>query len=291
MSVEVQSLGGRNVGVRHRPTKSADAKLPLIVAIHGGTYTSEYYDLDEFSLVSRAESLGFPILAIDRPGYGQTEALAPDELSHDGNSRVIEAIVADFWNAQPGSCPGVVLIGHSIGGAIAAAIAARRPAWPLLGVAMSGVGLHHAEGNSDDLRALGGGSHLSPPPEFKNSRMFGPKGSLAADVMERSRRADAPAPIQDIVDIVRTWPSAAASLLSEIVVPVHYRQAEWDAMWKVDAAEIEGFEKACTGAPWVDAGIMRHTGHCIDFHRVGAAFQLEQLAFAIKCVVQAELAS
>ena len=32
---------------------------------------------------------------------------------------------------------------------------------------------------------------------------------------------------------------------------------------------------------------MPNAGHCIDFHLAAAAFQLEQLAFALECVLQA----
>jgi len=40
---------------------------PLIVAIHGGTYNSGYFDVAGYSLIQRAAGLGIPILALDRP--------------------------------------------------------------------------------------------------------------------------------------------------------------------------------------------------------------------------------
>jgi hypothetical protein len=33
--------------------------------------------------------------------------------------------------------------------------------------------------------------------------------------------------------------------------------------------------------------MMRGSGHCIDFHHVGRAFQLQQLAFALQCAAEA----
>lgn len=289
MACENLVLHERNVSLRQGVVEARHPDYPLIVALHGGTYTSAYYDLEEFSLVERAKTLGFPIIALDRPGYGETNGLSAEEFTHDGNSKVIEAIIGDYWEAYSGTSPGVFLIGHSIGGAIAAAIAARRPAWPLLGIAISGVGLHHAESNSGDLREMAGATHMSPPAEFKNIRMFGPAGTFHRNAQDWSRQADSPAPIQDIIDIVRTWPGAAPDILSKIEVPVHYRQAEFDALWKVDQDEIDQFARACSASAWIDAAIFGQSGHCIDFHRVGAAFQLEQLAFAIKCAVRADL--
>ena len=44
---------------------------PLIVAIHGGTYTSAYFDVPGYSLLDRADASGVPIIAPDRPGYGE----------------------------------------------------------------------------------------------------------------------------------------------------------------------------------------------------------------------------
>jgi hypothetical protein len=70
-------------------------------------------------------------------------------------------------------------------------------------------------------------------------------------------------------------------------VPVHYRQAAQDQLWTVNAAEVAGFGAAFRHAPRVDAALAPGTGHCIDFHRRGAAFQLEQLAFAVGCAAPA----
>ena len=43
--------------------------VPLIIAVHGGTYTSEYFDIPGHSLLDQAAALGIPIVAVDRPGY------------------------------------------------------------------------------------------------------------------------------------------------------------------------------------------------------------------------------
>lgn len=47
-----------------------DADLPLVVAVHGGGYTSAYFDVPGYSLLDRAAGLGVPVIAVDRPGYG-----------------------------------------------------------------------------------------------------------------------------------------------------------------------------------------------------------------------------
>lgn len=281
------TLDARNVTLRRRVPVEWRADYPVIIALHGGTYTSEYYDIMEHSLLDRAAALGFHTVAIDRPGYGETIVLSPDELAHEGNSQAIERIIGDYWDAEGAGTPGIVLIGHSIGGAIAAAIASRHPSWPLLGIAVSGLGLRHQEGNAGELRDLAGGSHVNMSPPFKDSKMFGPDGSYFPATPGYSRTADSPAPLQDIMDVVRTWPGAAHALLGRVEVPIHYRQAEYDGFWSVSDVELEAFRRACAASSWIDAGIFRNSGHCIDLHRVGPAFQLEQLAFALKCAVAA----
>ena len=51
--------------------------------------------------------------------------------------------------------------------------------------------------------------------------------------------------------------------------------------------QIAGFAAAFSGSPLVDARSFDAVGHCIEFHRLGLAFQLEQLEFALRCNVTA----
>jgi pimeloyl-ACP methyl ester carboxylesterase len=74
-------------------------------------------------------------------------------------------------------------------------------------------------------------------------------------------------------------------LAAKVNVPVHYRQGEFDKLWITDEDQVLKFGKAFSASPSVDVRLLESTGHCIDFHRVGASFQLEQLAFALRCTV------
>lgn len=44
----------------------------VIAALHGGTYDSAYYDSGPGSLLQLGALLGYPVIALDRPGYGAT---------------------------------------------------------------------------------------------------------------------------------------------------------------------------------------------------------------------------
>src|SRR4051812_11949683 len=110
---------------------------PLVIALHGGTYTSTYFDVPGYSLLDQAAALGIPVIAVDRPGYRGSTPVAPGESIILDNAEVLDHLVAEFWASHGAGTAGVVLIGHSIGGATVSALAARRPSWPLLGIAIS----------------------------------------------------------------------------------------------------------------------------------------------------------
>ena len=117
--------------------------------------------------------------------------------------------------------------------------------------------------------------------------MFGPKGSYADAMPAASHVAHAPAPRQELLDIVTTWIKDVREVVSQVRVPVHYRQGEFDQLWTVSQDEVKGFADAFTASPSVDASLVKGTGHCMDLHNVGTAFHLQQLGFAVLCAAQA----
>lgn len=76
-----------------------DTPRALIVALHGGTYSSRYYDLggaSRSSAVRNYASLGYRVVAVDRPGYGATSGAAPERCGFDAQAeelgRTLDAI-------------------------------------------------------------------------------------------------------------------------------------------------------------------------------------------------------
>src|SRR5271155_4415850 len=61
------------------PSGSVPADTPLVIALHGGTYSSTYFDVPGHSLLDLAAQLGIPILAIDRPAYGTSPQVEDSE--------------------------------------------------------------------------------------------------------------------------------------------------------------------------------------------------------------------
>ena len=259
---------------------------PLIVAVHGGTYSSAYFDLPGRSLLTHAAANGIAAVAIDRPGYGTSPMLAANDMDLFGQAAFLRDAMSEIWERFGKDSKGVVLIGHSIGAAISAIVAAGAPEWPLIGLAVSGVGLRTNPGDHERWQALPDVPLVTLPDAVKDQVMFGPARSFAADMPAASHAAGAPAPKAELLSITSAWEPAAADILGRVAVPVHYRQAEFDRLWIVDRGEVGRFGAAISRSPLVDARLMEGVGHCIDFHRIGAAFQLQQLGFALECAAR-----
>jgi pimeloyl-ACP methyl ester carboxylesterase len=279
------ALGESDLTGRYRHVEPLDGPpRPLVVAIHGGTYTSLYFDLPGYSLLDRAELNGIRALELDRPNYGDSPRLVPEASSLEGQAAHISAALRPIWERFGQDTAGLVLIGHSIGAAIAAMIASAPGDLPLLGLAISGVGLEVPPGHPAGMPGEPAGMFVEIPAALKTATMFGPPASFDGSQMPLlSEAADAPAPIPELVDINTFWPAEALSILGRVAVPVHYRQAEFDHLWLSEPGDVRRFAAALTSAPYVDAQVMPGAGHCIDLHHASEALHLQQLGFALQC--------
>ncbi len=273
---------------KRRLTEEAPVTLdvPLIIAIHGGTYTSDYFDIPGYSLLDRAAGLSIPIVAIDRPGYrGSTPVDGSDSIILN-NADVLDHVIAELWEAWGEGTSGVFLIGHSIGGAVVTAIAAKHPSWPLLGIAVSGCLLEVPAEARDGFNALPDIQMIDLPTPMKDSVMFGPEWTYEASMPTASYPSNSQIPRAELIDINNGWIDRVRSVAAQVIVPVQSRQGQFDALWITDAQQASNFGDAFSSAPRVDARLVAGAGHCIDFHRAGAGFQLGQLGFALECCIQ-----
>lgn len=279
----IELPGGELSGRRNDvPTEERLPRGPLIVALHGGSYSSAFFDIPGFSLLDRAAASGCLAVALDRPGY-RTSTLPEGEGLLAANAERIDAAVNELWDRYKGEASGVVLVGHSIGSAISILVAAREPAWPLRGIAVSGVGLSLPPGGpayqDPDVAAV----RISVPDEVKNTHMFGPPGSYPEGAKEKAAVANRPVVYREVFEMNTEWCGYARDVCARVRVPVHYRQGELDGVWAKGHDELQQFARAFTNSPAVDARIVENAAHCIDFHNNGPAFQDGEIAFAIAC--------
>lgn len=282
--VLTHEVGGTTItAVTAGPTEPTDR--PLIIALHGGTYTARYFDVAgsrHGSFLDIAAATGHRVVAFDRPGYGGSTPLDPAANTFERHAELLSAAIAAV-TADAGSRE-VFLVGHSIGGMIALMIAAGRPDFPLIGVSATGLGaVIPSGGAAEALGSLPPDQTVDLPYDQRDQVMFGPPGSYTADGLAQAHEAYAPVPVRELVQ-APAWPREhLPALAPDVRVPVHNALAEFDALWDSTPENVEKFAAMFTSAPFVDASVARGTGHSIDHHVLGHALHLRQLAFAAEC--------
>lgn len=264
-------------------TPLSNATGPLIVALHGGSYTSRYFDIPGHSLLATASANGIEVIALDRPGYGNSDDLADGGRTFEHSAAILDTAIARLWDDYGADHAGIVLVGHSIGAAIAVHVGARRPGWPLLGVALSGIhdrAPEHVRGAWDSMPL---GEAVVFTPEQRRMFFYGPDWTIEADIVDRAEVSAAPVPLEELLEVVGGWPESAASLAERVEVPVQYVAFEFEQLWTIDPESVRAFAGYFANAPVVTSELMAGIGHDADHHRLGLAFQLRQLAFAVEC--------
>jgi pimeloyl-ACP methyl ester carboxylesterase len=273
-----------SVAVGYHAPAAAIGGLPLLVALHGGTYTSEYFGVaggPAGSFLDIAGRNGFAVLTVDRPGYGESTLLPEEENTFARQAEILDGVIAEALGRWPAT--GVVLVGHSIGGMISLEIAARHPQWPLLGVTTSGNGARIPSGGAAE--ALGrlplSGVVDLPVPE-RDGVMFGPAGSFTEAARQAAHGSYAPTPFVELVRAPVWARERLSTVAAAVQVPVLTVLAAYDALWDSSAEARADYESRF--AVPVSAPVLPGTGHSIDHHLMGAALDLMQLGFAQECL-------
>ena len=266
-----------------KAARGGRADLPVILAIHGGTYNCDYFDVPGHSLIDRATKAGFDIVAIDRPGYGDSTRLPETDAIIRANAVVLNDALPHLLARLDLADRPVFVIGHSIGGAIALTLASLQPDWRLTGVAVSGVGAETPPEDAGNYAHLPQQYLVELPTPMTDAVMFGPEGSHPADMPQASHLANTLVPRAELIDITGGWKDRVAGIAASIKVPVHYRQAEHEKLWLNSQDHVGAFGRLFTASPRVDAAMVANAGHCIDYHNAGEAFQKDQLEFAAAC--------
>lgn len=263
--------------------------LPVLVVLHGGTFTSDYFRVacsTAGSFVTVANRNGFHVLAIDRPGYGQSAGLPDAEYAFPHQAALLDTAIAELLPQTPGG--EALLVGHSIGGMIALEIAARQPSWALIGVCATGMGARiPAGGPAEQLGSLPFTGVVDLPVPQREQLWYGPPGSYSDAAVLEARGSFAPAPMAELV-YAPTWAAQRlAAVASDVRVPVHHALAEFDALWDPSPEARETFLAHFGPGASVESEIVQGVGHCIDHHILGSALHLRQLAFARQCAWKA----
>jgi pimeloyl-ACP methyl ester carboxylesterase len=285
----LRSGDGAVSGRLFRPEVPCD--LPLLVCIHGGGSNGRYFQLKGRSLADMAIARGFPVLLIDRPGHAGNPAFA-------GSSPIANSVPAircfidevRAGPASPDAARSVVVIGHSIGGAVALHLAADRAEWPLLGIAVSGIG----DVSPAAVRAMPLPAYtpdFAPPSAFAEAIFHDPARTLDWKALASLRTATEPWRTAEVTEIVNDWPAQWSSVARAIDVPVHLRLAEHDRIWETGETAVARMAAAITRSPRIDAGLLLDGGHLYEAHRNGRSLIEAQLDFLEACAATSAIAA
>ncbi|MFI5718876.1 alpha/beta hydrolase [Nocardia sp. NPDC051750] len=278
------SAGGHRIsGIA---TDGGTAGTPLVIALHGGGYNCGYFDVPGHSLLDLGSAAGFPTFALDRPGYGSSDPLPEGQRTFEDSAAVLCAAIGTVWATHGENRPGVVVLAHSIGAAIAVHIAARRPDWPLRGISIHGVSDRSPDYIVDTWQNLPASGPVELAPEQLRGLLYGPERTVDVDVVELAKASIEPVCREEMLEIVGNWPEDVAKLAASVVVPVQYTLADHDGLWIVDKGRVANFAGHFTSAPWVDAKLQADAGHNLDHHRLSRALHLRQFAFASECATR-----
>jgi pimeloyl-ACP methyl ester carboxylesterase len=253
--------------------------LPLLVAIPGGSYNSHYFDIKGHSLIEAAHDAGFSIVALDRPGYQGSDPLKGD-VTFAKNAEVLDAAITELWKRYAETTTGVVLIGHSMGGAIAIHIASKSHSWPLRGISATSI---HTDAPGQVTQAWNSMPPEASIPFSKEQRiqfMYGPEGTYDPAVVDDAEVSTDLIPVAELLEVVGPWTTDFAGLASAVTVPVHYALAENEALWISTDENVNAFRDGFTASPSVIAERVLGSGHNLDHHKNSADFHARQLQFA-----------
>uniref|UniRef100_A0A8C6ZXQ0 Protein phosphatase methylesterase 1 n=1 Tax=Nothoprocta perdicaria TaxID=30464 RepID=A0A8C6ZXQ0_NOTPE len=103
---------------------------PVLLLLHGGGHSALSWAVFTSAIINRIQCR---IVALDLRGHGETKVRNPEDLSAETMSKDVGDVVEALYGDLP---PPVMLIGHSMGGAIAVHTAAANLVPSLLGLCM-----------------------------------------------------------------------------------------------------------------------------------------------------------
>jgi hypothetical protein len=293
------SNGGVVTGIHSIPPLSAShvKHRPLIVALHGGCYDSQYFDgHPKYSASLTSEALGVPFVSIDRPSYGGTSSILPipegSDFYEESGIWLHRYILPALWSeiGTPNQCNSIVILSHSLGvmgGIIAAALHARddAPLYPLAGLIACGMGNTESsfmKSNPPDFIVIDA-DHVLFPPEKKDAIMFKP-GTTVPEVLELCEGLNAVSPLPEIAQFPAVWlPVWKEKWAAQVAVPVIFSLVDNDPFFVADEEELGVCVQAFKKSARVDGNLVKGAPHCMELSHWSQGWYARCFGFAMEC--------
>lgn len=260
---------------------------PLLICIHGGGCNGKYFDLKGSSTAQAAQQRGFSVLLVNRPGY-HGNAIPVSKSPISATASVIRSFIDEVRHRHSADQRCIVMIGHSIGGAIAVHLASGRGEWPLAGLAISGIG-DESPPLIKSLKIPSGAPTFQPPAEFTEALFFDPDRTLCWKAVSSLREATEPWLASEVIDVVEQWPDQWPALAAKVDIPVHLRLAEHERIWETGQAIVDRMSAKFVNSPEVDAALLVGGGHLYEVSKGGPKAIRAQLDFLEACAERLRL--
>lgn len=258
----------------------AGTAVATIVALHGGGYSAGYWDhpLDRSaSLLEVGASLGYRVVAVDRPGYGASHGLTGPDVRLKRQAEVVLDLI-EALRSEPGSGPAVFLIGHSVGAILALFIAASHRADMVAAVEISGLPFFFHRSRVDRSQLEGTGYSPGVPRERRLKVFYGPAETYDPEILVAEARLFRPIPAGETLDAYEC-PETTPVLAKDVTVPIQITRAEFEKSSGGGRKGLTQCGRLFTSSPRVFLHWQRGSGHNISLHRVARAYHLRAIAF------------
>lgn len=273
--------GGRMLDARMYKARAPKPR-GLVFAIHGGGYSSKYFDSNGQSALALVAELGFNAIAIDRPGY-----LANSDWNIGFDDQVTVLMEAAAWAQTQFGVLGVppFLYGHSIGGMLALLMANKAPE-RCIGISMTGSGAAYHERVIAALKAriVNMKVHDFAPESARIAAFLAPAGSFDPNVGRLDPERDVPTLVTDLREAVQ-WTERFPMEAARAKVPVQFVNGQHDGLWRADAVGMAGIRERFAQVPFADVSTQRFSGHCIELQYLWRAHVVKVIGFAEECLM------
>lgn len=294
------------------PPPSSSTARPLIVALHGGFYNSQYFDATPTCSASPTSiALNIPFVAIDRPSYGGTSSILPipedSDFPQETGIWLHRFILPKLWTefGVPNGCSCIVLLCHSLGvtgGVVAAALHAESQSqsqsqsqmYPLGGLIASGMGNTSATQTADTNTNTNTNTnptftpldtdHITFPTATKDTMMLKP-GTASSEVLSCSEMLNAPLPTIEATRFVEAWMAVwKEKWAARVTVPVLFVLVQGDPFFLGTADEVDACVRAFPASSRVEGRLV--TGgrpHCLELSLWATEWYSFCFGFAVEC--------
>ncbi|MEU0538524.1 alpha/beta hydrolase [Nocardia sp. NPDC005978] len=263
----------------------AEARDPraVLVALHGGSTSSVYYDCPghpELSLLRLGQRLGYTVQALDRPGYGASTPFAAELGTAAQRVDLMFGAIAAHLGSRPRGA-GIFLVGHSAGCELIMRMAADERGADLLGVELAGTGRLHPPFAEQTLRGpdSDGGTRAPTLGDllWQPERLYPPDVRFGGTIAASGARLES--------STVQKWAEHDfPRLAGRVPIPVRFTIGDHERVWRNDSQELTAVAALFGAAPRVVLSHRPNTGHNLSVGYTAAAYHLSLLAFAEECV-------